>query len=219
MILFKLRILMKKFLFIILLFSAKAQSQSSIKFDRFFIEAGMGIGVPLSQQSPSGSANGSLSLIHVQGAIRYMFTQDLGVMGTMNFDSFEKSKDEKSDQKLIGLELVCNLRNVLGRSDDRTSFGLLAHGGVGGGAMSSKFNAHDYVGALTIGLKPIWSINEKVSLFADVAYKAILGQDIYYNGEKTNYPDPGQFTGSQLGFTFGIIAALGQNRTHADTMY
>lgn len=196
--------------------TAMVQGQSKFKYDKLFLESGIGMGIPMSQISPTDSSNGSISLIHFQGSLRYMFNENFGLMGNLNYDEFKNSLDQKSEQKLLGLELVYNIGNAFKLYGDDESFGLLMHGGVGVGVMSSKFNMNDNIGAITVGLKPILALNDKVSLFADVTYKQILEQDVYYNGFQTTYPDPGKFSSSQIGLTFGIIASLGKNSSSAD---
>ena len=211
---------MKKLVFFFLLTTALVQGQYRLKYDKLFLESGIGLGVPLSQYSPSGDGNGEISLLHFQGGLRYMFNESIGLLGTLNYDGYKNSKDEKSEQKLVGLELVYNLGNAFDLSrNTRETMGLLIHGGIMGGAMSSKYNTHDYVGAITFGIKPLWALNNKVSFYTDLSFKHLLEQDVFYNGVNTKYPNPGKFTSSQMGLTFGVIVALGQNRSHADLLY
>nr|WP_315203198.1 hypothetical protein [uncultured Flavobacterium sp.] len=206
---------MKKIVFAFLLMTAMAQGQS-FNYDRLFLESGIGAGFPLSQFSPTGNSNGTISLIHFQGALRYMFNENIGLMGSLNYDLFRNDFKQKSEQKLAGLELVYNVGKALNLSGDSDNFTMLLHGGANAGSISSKYNDGDFIGAIVFGIKPVWAFNDKVSFFADVTYKNILIQDVYYNGQNTTYPNPGNFSSSQIGLTFGIIASLGENRTNAD---
>lgn len=206
---------MKKIVFAFLLMTAMVQGQS-FQYDKLFLESGIGVGIPLSQFSPSGTSNGTISLIHFQGALRYMFNENVGLSGSLNYDLFKNDFNQKSEQKLAVLEIVYNIGKALDLSGESSNFTLLLHGGAGAGAISSKYNVHDYIGAITFGVKPVWAFNDKVSFFADLAYKNIIRQDVYYNGQNTTYPNPGTFSSGQIGLTFGIIASLGQNRTNAD---
>jgi hypothetical protein len=206
---------MKKIVFAFLLMTAIAQGQS-FNYDRLFLESGIGAGFPLSKYSPSGISNGTISLIHFQGALRYMFNENVGLMGSLNYDLFRNDFNQKSEQKLIGLELVYNVGKALYLSGDSDNFTMLLHGGANAGSLSSKYKDHDFIGAVVFGIKPVWAFNDKVSFFADATYKRILIQDVYYNGQNTTYPNPGQFSSGQIGLTFGIIASLGNNRTNAD---
>ena len=212
---------MKKMFFALLLISTVSQAQYRFRYDKLFMEAGMGMAIPLSGISPSGDGNGFISLIHLQGGLRYMFTENVGLLGNLNFDQFEDSNHQKSEQKMASLELCYNLGNLIDISRNTGGqFGLLAHAGAGLGTMDSKYvTKRDYIEAILIGVKPYVFINEKVSLFGDLTYKATLAQDTYFNGVTTTYPSPGQFSASQLGITFGFIVALGQNRFHADSAY
>lgn len=205
---------MKKMVFALLLITTVSQAQYRLRYDKLFMEAGVGMAIPLSLVSPSGE-NRPLSLVHGQGALRYMFTENIGVLGSLSFDQFNHGI-QKSDQLMAGLELVYNLGNLIEISRNTGGqFGLLVHGGAGAGVMSSQYFNRDKIGALMIGAKPFIIINEKVSLFADLTYKSTLSQKIYYNGDLVGK----DITGSNLGLTFGFIVALGQNRFHADSAY
>lgn len=206
---------MKKIVFTFLLMTAMAQGQS-FRYDRLFLESGMGLGIPLSQFSPSGTSNGSISKRHFQWALRYMFNENIGLMGSLNYDHFIDNLNQRNEQKLAGLELVYNIGKTLELYGDSDNFTLLMHGGVQGGVMSGKYNGRDYIGAVVFGIKPVWAFNDKVSFFIDATYKSIIDQDIYYNGQNTTYPNPGKLSSSQIGLTLGIIASLGNNRTNAD---
>jgi hypothetical protein len=206
---------MKKIVFTFLLMTAMAQGQS-FRYDRLFLESGMGLGIPLSQFSPSGTSNGSISKRHFQWALRYMFNENIGLMGSLNYDHFIDNLNQRNEQKLASLELVYNIGKTLELYGDSDNFTLLMHGGVQGGVMSGKYNGRDYIGAVVFGIKPVWAFNDKVSFFIDATYKSIIDQDIYYNGQNTTYPNPGKLSSSQIGLTLGIIASLGNNRTNAD---
>ena len=198
--------------FALLLIATVSQAQYRLRYDKFFMEAGIGLAVPLSNVSPSGE-NTPISLVHGQGALRYMFSENVGVMGTLSYDQFGYLK---SDQKMAGLELCYNLGNLLELSRNTGGqFGLLVHGGASAGVMASRFNNRDNIAALVLGARPYIAINEKVSFFADLTYKSTFQQSMYYSGDL-----PGKaLTGSQLGLTFGFMVALGQNRFHADSAY
>ncbi|MEO8238579.1 MAG: hypothetical protein ABI793_08395 [Flavobacterium sp.] len=205
---------MKKMLFALLLITTISQAQYRIRYDKLFMEAGIGLAIPLSNVSPSGE-NSPISLVHGQGSLRYMFSEDVGLLGSLSYDQFSHG-NQKSDQKMAGLELCYNLGNALELSRNTGGqFGLLIHGGGAVGAMSSKYNNKDYIGAVMIGAKPFVAINEKVSFFADVTYKSNVQQKLYYNGDLIGKDT----TASQLGITFGFMVALGQNRFHADSAY
>lgn len=206
---------MKKIVFTFLLMTAMAQGQS-FRYDRLFLESGMGLGIPLSQFSPNGTSNGSISKRHFQWALRYMFNENIGLMGSLNYDHFIDNLNQRNEQKLASLELVYNIGKTLELYGDSDNFTLLMHGGVQGGVMSGKYNGRDYIGAVVFGIKPVWAFNDKVSFFIDATYKSIIDQDIYYNGQNTTYPNPGKLSSSQIGLTLGIIASLGNNRTNAD---
>ena len=205
---------MKKMLFALLLIATVSQAQYRLRYDKLFMETGIGMAIPLSKISPSGE-NRPISLVHGQGALRYMFSENVGVIGSLSYDQFNHG-NQKSDQMMAGLELCYNLGNLIELSRNTGGqFGLLVHGGAGAGVMSSKYFNRDKIGALMIGAKPFVIINEKVSFFADLTYKSTLSQKIYYNGDLVGK----DITGSNLGLTFGFIVALGQNRFHADSAY
>lgn len=206
---------MKKIVFTFLLMTTIAQGQS-FKYDKLFLEGGVGLGIPLSQFSPTGTSDGNTALTHIQGGLRYMLNENIGLIGSLGYDCFKNNQHEWSKQKQANLELVYNIGKTLELAGDSDNFTLLVHGGAGLGRMSSKYNSEDYFGTILFGIKPVWAINDKVSFFADISYKTILDQDVYYNGQNTTYPNPGKFSSSQIGLTFGIIASLGQNHTNAD---
>ncbi|WP_163408412.1 hypothetical protein [Flavobacterium ajazii] len=205
---------MKKMFFALFLVATVSQAQYRFRYDKLFMEAGVGMAIPLSLTSASGEGR-PLGLVHGQGALRYMFSEDVGVMGSLSFDQFNHGI-QKSDQLVAGLELCYNLGNLIELSRNTGGqFGLLVHAGGGAGVMSSQYFNRDKIGVLMIGAKPYVFINEKVSFFADLTYKSTLSQKLYYNGDLVG----NDLTGSNLALTFGFIVALGQNRFHADSAY
>ena len=205
---------MKKIFFALLLITTISQAQYRIRYDKLFMEAGIGLAIPLSNVSPSGE-NRPIAIVHGQGALRYMFDENVGIIGSLSYDQFSYG-NQKSDQKMAGLELCYNLGNAIELSRNTGGqFGLLVHGGAALGVMSSKYNNRDNIAALVIGARPYIAINEKVSFFADLTYKSTLQQSMYYNGDLAGR----ELSGSQLGLTFGFMVALGQNRFHADSAY
>ncbi|PXY45692.1 hypothetical protein [Flavobacterium hydrophilum] len=205
---------MKKMFFALLLITTVSQAQYRFRYDKLFMEAGVGLAVPLTQLSPSGE-NRPLSLVHGQGGFRYMFSENVGVMGALSFDQFNKGI-QKSDQLVGSLELCYNLGNAIDLSRATGGqFGLLVHAGAGAGVMSSQYFNRDKIGVLMVGARPYIFINEKVSFFADLTYKSTLSQKIYYDGNLIGK----EVTGSNIGLTFGFMVALGQNRFHADSAY
>lgn len=205
---------MKKMFFALLLITTVSQAQYRFRYDKLFMEAGVGLAVPLSQLSPSGETR-PLSLVHGQGGFRYMFSENVGVMGSLSFDQYNRGI-KKSDQLIGSLELCYNLGNLIELSrNSGGQFGLLVHAGAGAGVMSSQYFNRDKIGVLMVGARPYIFINEKVSFFADLTYKSTLSQKIYYDGNFIGK----EVTGSNLGLTFGFMVALGQNRFHADSAY
>lgn len=205
---------MKKMFLALFLIATVSQAQYRLRYDKLFMEAGFGMAIPLSLVSPSGE-NSPLSLVHVQGGLRYMFNENVGVMGSASFDQYNHGI-QKSDQIIASAELCYNLGNLIELSrNSGGQFGLLVHSGVGAGVMSSEYFNRDKIGALMIGARPYVFINEKVSFFADLTYKSTLSQKLYYNGDLVGK----DLTGSNLGITFGFMVALGQNRFHADSAY
>jgi hypothetical protein len=205
---------MKKILFTLLFTTSFIHAQYSSGYDKLFLEAGIGIARPLSDYSPSGD-NVPLSFFHFQGGMRYMFNKDVVLLATLAFDQFNHG-NQKNDQKLAALEFCYNLGNGIGLSRDTDGkFGLFVHAGAGAGIMSSRYNNRDYIGALLIGARPFIAVNDKVSFFADLTYKATLEQNLYFNGSKTKTG----ITGNQLGLTFGLMVSLGGRKFHADMLY
>ncbi|MCI9846286.1 hypothetical protein [Flavobacterium pectinovorum] len=205
---------MRNMFFGLLLITSVLQAQYRLRYDKLFLEAGVGMAIPLSLTSPSGEGR-PLSLVHGQGSLRYMFSENVGVLGSLSFDQFNRGI-QKSDQLMAGLELCYNLGNLIELSRSTGGqYGLLVHGGLAAGVMSSQYFNRDKIGGIMLGVKPYLAINEKVSFFADLTYKSTLSQKIYYNGDLVGK----DLTGSNLGLTFGFIVALGQNRFHADSAY
>ena len=212
---------MKKMLLVLLgVASLVVQGQSRFKYDKLFMESGIGLGIPLSHSAPQGESGGSLAPIHVQVGLRYMFDEQFGLLGTLNYDDFKNSSDERCQQKLMALELVYNVSEVLNLSHSiNGNMGILLHGGLGVGAMTAVNQPNDYVGALIVGVRPMWGLNNKVAIFADLSTRTLLDQAMYYNGAKASYPNTDKFNSTQLAISFGFTVSLGQNRTNADDLY
>jgi hypothetical protein len=204
---------MKKMFFALLLITTISQAQYRLRYDKLFMEAGIGLAVPFSKVS--GDGNRPISITHGQGSLRYMFSENVGVLGSLSFDQFENKAKDRANQRIASLELCYNLGNVINLSrNSGGQFGLLIHAGAGVGQISSEYYNSDYVGVFMFGAKPFIAINEKVSIFGDLTYKASVNQSMNFDGHLSN-----NGTGSQMGITFGFIVALGQNRFHADSAY
>ena len=103
---------MRKMFFALLLISSVSQAQYRLRYDKLFVEAGIGLAVPLSNISPEGGGN-SLSITHAQGSFRYMFSENVGLLGSLSYDQFANKLERQTDQKLATLELCYNLGNVI----------------------------------------------------------------------------------------------------------
>ena len=83
-------------MFFFFLSSLNSFSQSSLPYNKYFIESSTGCSLPLSDVSFSGEGQ-YISFSHIDMGIRYMFNKNWGGKSTFNFDAF--NEDLKGTQQ------------------------------------------------------------------------------------------------------------------------
>lgn len=199
--------------------SVSAQNTDK-SFNRFAIEVGAGLQIPLSPND--GVSRSEFVNLGTFGAgLRYNFTPNLGIRGTYNYHGF--SHNENNDLGLdfhnLTAEAVYNLGKTFNFSPNfYRNFGLLVHGGAGITFNNpSTINATDHIGHIKAGLTPQVKINENVAFFVDGSYIFNLKQHYGYAGNNLLAGKKGE-TGGFATFTFGLMVYFGDGirNPHAD---
>jgi hypothetical protein len=194
------------FSLVFLVVNSHAQLKDSGKWKALFA---VGLNYPTTDGFVDGSYAKSVNFPTVNLGIQYMFKLDYGVkldFGFNRFNSAEDSEEFKINYSRINAQFVYDPTSKLGFLPSRLR--TVLHAGPGFSFVKPLGNLGDnkqsYLNVLA-GLEVHYAINEKVSVFTDVAY-------IYGVTSLENY-DPvlsglGAFNGSVFNVTFGIAVSL-----------
>jgi len=185
-------------------------------YNQFSLEAGVGMGVPLSTVS-NLSSKFFTSFSSYSLGTRFMITDYWGVKAQFVSDSFKESSTEGVNNIRLDLQAHYNLGKKLEipySTNDLMS--LFVHSGFGTSFVESlETDVREKTGSFIIGLTPIFRFSDSVSLFADASYVYNLKQHLYYDGKV--FSATGDYTtGSHFNMSFGLMVYLGGNKRHAD---
>lgn len=193
-------------------------SSQAQDYNKWSIDVNGGVNKPVAQMS-SGSFTSTPSFWTVDGGIRYMFSNKVGIRLGGGYDSFKNSDDSKktfeSSLWNVNLQGYVNLGRVLNFETWTSSLGLLTHAGFGYGRLSSdNLKSDDQIAFGVAGISPQIKLSERVTLFADGS--------VYLNGRQQNTFDTYAKTtrrgiqGVKFTATAGLSIALGKAEKHAD---
>jgi len=200
----------KKYIFffgiVFITFSSQAQYSSTSKWKAFFA---VGVNYPTTDGFVNGSYAKSVNFPTVNLGIQHMFTNRYGVKLDYGFNRFKNSSDTpdfKINYSRINAQFVFDPTEYIGFVPMRMRTILHAGPGVSFvkplGTLGD--NKQTYANLLG-GLELHYAINEKVSVYTDVAYIYGLTSLDDYNPALTGL---GAFNGSVFNLTFGLAVSL-----------
>jgi OmpA-OmpF porin, OOP family len=180
--------------------------------------------VGLNKGVTPGGVNGksfsstNLNFIHTDIGIRYMLNTKCGLRFNAGFDNLKNGKDQvafSSNYTRLSISGIMNLTAVLGM---KNKFGMLFHSGLGfSGLSNNKFafiKGADNMFNFSLGLTPMYNVNEKLSINLDIVSIANIYQDNRYDFSGT-YDNQG-FDGGLINVSLGISYRFGMHPKHAD---
>jgi hypothetical protein len=199
--------------FILFLFGMNVQAQlDGSDFNKLSLEAGYGMSKPFSPVSITSDAN-FISYSHLNGGIRYMYNENIGVKGQLAYERYSENSNLGIESTHADIQLHYNIGRLLNIPySTYERVGLFVHSGVGiSMAKSININRRDRVGNLLFGITPKIKISNSLAVFTDLTYSYNRKQDLYYDGsvvKRTN--------GSNAFLSVGLIVYLGSEDIHAD---
>ncbi|WP_299102221.1 cell envelope biogenesis protein OmpA [uncultured Winogradskyella sp.] len=194
------------FTLVIITFSSEAQLRDTAKWKALFA---VGINYPTTDGFVTGSYAQSVNFPTVNLGVQHMFKSAYGVKLDYGFNRFKNHKDTpefKLNYSRINAQFVYDPSNFIGFLPSRLRTVLHAGPGITFAKPLGilKENKQTFLNLLG-GLEIHYAINEKVSLFTDIAYiYGVTSLDVY---------DPalnglGAFNGSVFNLTFGLAVSL-----------
>lgn len=200
---------------------------ASQDFNKWSIELAGGINNPQSAFS-IGSPIGNINLFTVDLGVRYMLTDLLGVKVDAGYNYFKKGTEVTSDVNTynsryyrVDVQGVANVGKVLNLKSFSTKLGVLAHVGVGLGAVRSsdpgsigpktRAPQYDLTPNLIYGLTGQYKLSNKFALTLDASNIANKDQVYGFDSKSKVYEN-----GSLLNMTLGLTYYLGKSEKHAD---
>lgn len=212
----------------------ESQAQWRLKgpFNRFSVEAQVGIDFPISPDVESGNLGSYISAPSVQVGVRYMFTDLIGVRPVLGLHRFGSTGDKPTLKiRRLGLEGVVNLAEFLPAGNFRKPrvFNMLLHAGGHYGReyaldmSSSQSSSRIALGTLGMAGQYRFFPNNytlrNIVFVVDVTGHATVAQTFNYDGSnqasqkawKKLIPNAYFVTGS-----IGVQIYLGRHAHHVD---
>jgi OmpA-OmpF porin, OOP family len=169
----------------------------------------------------------NLNFVHTDIGLRYMLNTKCGLKFNAGFDNLKNGKDQtsfSSNYTRFAISGIINLTNVLrmkkniGVAGDESKFKLLFHSGLGIASLSNKkfgfIKDADNMFNFSLGLTPMYNVNDKLSINMDIVSIANLYQDYRYDFTG-KYHNAG-FDGGLINVSLGISYRFGMHPKHAD---
>lgn len=214
-----------------LLFSNAARAQQSdaeTSFNRWSVEALVGMNKPLSPFTPGYYTTNTGKKLHIGGlrhydlGVRYMLSETFGVRADFTYDGYTEPSGSGSlpfdtRQYLFALQGVLNLGQIFDFPSFTQRFGLLARVGgqisrfdVASGANDGRWERN---GGFIVGITPQYRLHPRVALQLDLGYQLNIKQHLKWDGASGT---DNNLVGSKLTMAAGLSFYLGKNDRHAD---
>tara|TARA_R110002033_G_scaffold58448_2_gene107721 strand:- start:4446 stop:5129 length:684 start_codon:yes stop_codon:yes gene_type:complete len=194
------------FIIVFITFNSEAQLRDTAKWKALFA---VGVNYPTTDGFVTGSYAQSVNFPTINLGIQHMFKTQYGVKLDFGFNRFKNHKDTpefKINYSRINAQFVFDPSNYIGFLPTR--FRTVLHAGPGitfaKPLGTLRDNKQTFLNLLA-GLEVHYAINEKVSVFTDVAYIYGVTSLDNYNPALTGL---GAFNGSVFNLTFGLAVSL-----------
>jgi OOP family OmpA-OmpF porin len=197
-----------------------SETNENATFKRWAVDVGTGV-----YQNSRLIANGNVSspdLWQADLGIRYMFTRSFGVGLEFGYNSIQNGSDSpidfESDYYRVGLEGIVNLGDLVNLKSASSRFGILGHGGLGVGFLTSNDGSlagnTDKFLNFTAGLTPQYRLTNSVAIFTDLTIIGSHGKNYEWDGSQI--ANVGKIEGLIINASVGITFYLGEGTDPAD---
>jgi OOP family OmpA-OmpF porin len=198
-----------------------AAASEDESFQRWAIDIGAGVHKP-TRPFVDGYV-GTPDLWQADLGVRYMITRSFGVgmeFGYNNIESDSNSPvDFKSDYYRVGLEGIVNLGDFVNLKSATSRFGILGHGGIGVGFLTSNdrslSNGTDHHLNFTAGFTPQYRVSKSIAVFTDLTIIGTTRNDYGWDGAQLA-TDVRGFKGLMINASVGLTFYLGEGTGPAD---
>jgi hypothetical protein len=186
------------------------------KFNRLSIETGYGYVSPSKLYGADFSKSDFSGFNHFDIGMRYMIKSNFGVKLNYASDIFSKG-DAGVSYNTINASAVYNLGSLFDLNYmTYEKIGLLGRVGLGVTfANLESVSYYERIGSATIGLTPQVKLNQRISIYGDVAYTLNFKQHYGFDGILLD-KDYKSEVGKTTVLSIGLIFYVGENSTHAD---
>lgn len=200
---------------------ATGTSTTAPAYNRFSIEAGVGISKPMGPMSLKGRM---VDLPVGELGFRYMFNDRFGIKLDFGYTQFKNERDADAANEFLthyfrfSFHAIGNLGKVLNFDNWAPKFGTLVH--LGGGLSNMGESplvlgvGGDNMANVGIGLTPQFKVSEKLVIQFDVSVYGHMLQSSTFDLRET--PSITGLDGYYISSTLGIAYYIGKNAQHSD---
>ncbi|WP_213522214.1 OmpA family protein [Nonlabens sp.] len=221
----------KLFTLTILFFSLVAAAQTedatsseineNATFQRWAIDVGAGVHKP-TRPFVDGYVS-TPDLWQADLGVRYMFTRSFGVGLEFGYNNIQSDADAsvtfESDYYRVGLEGIVNLGDFVNLKSASSRFGILGHGGIGVGFLTSNArtltDATDHHLNFTAGIAPQYRVTKNIAVFTDLTIIGTTRNHYGWDGAVLGTEVRG-FEGLMINASVGLTFYLGEGTDPAD---
>ncbi len=207
------------FLLLLLIGSYACAQYDGKRYNQFSVEASYNISVPYTAIDFKDKSNGNFtSFDGFNLGARFMFNQNWGLKGEVVYNGYHGENNLGTNFIRLDAQAVYNLGRLINlpyATNDKV--GLLLHSGFGISKSKSLVkNTTENIGNYIIGLRPIFSLSDRIALSMDMTYVANFKQQFNYDGQYFNNDKDNYKFGYNLNYSFGLIFYMGNKKRHAD---
>jgi hypothetical protein len=203
-----------------ILFSLNLTAQVK-DFNRLSIDGSIGVNKMIINRSP-GVDYPYFGLVHGDLGVRYMANSKFGVKLDGGIDQIKtKSASVENNSQLIrvSLQAIVNIGRICNFEDFNKKFSILGHAGPSIGfnkdvSKTNKIAGTDRIGQLIIGVAPMFKLNKKMAITADLSVIGAFSQQRSFDF-KTAKSSPG-FDSYYGTATVGLTYYVGKKNEHID---
>ncbi|MGJ8684756.1 MAG: OmpA family protein [Nonlabens sp.] len=200
-------------------FAQDTQEELTTDFKRWSIDLGAGVHKP-SRPFSTGYTD-TPDFWQADLGLRYNFTRSFGLGLEVGYNNIQSSKDLstefESDYLRVSLEGIVNLGNFVGLKDASSKFGILGHGGLGVGMLSSDlYDDTDLHLNFMAGITPQYRISSNLAVFTDLTVIGTMRNNYGWDGAILPGDDVRGFEGMLVNASVGLTYYFGKGDQPAD---
>jgi OOP family OmpA-OmpF porin len=201
--------------------TSSSETSENATFKRWAIDVGAGVQKP-TRPFVAGYVS-TPDLWQADLGVRYMFTRSFGVGLEFGYNNIQGDSDSpvdfESNYYRVGLEGIVNLGDFVNLKSASSRFGILGHGGIGVGFLTSNNRSlsedTDHHLNFTAGLTPQYRVTNSIAIFTDLTIIGTTRNDYGWDGAQLG-TDVRGFEGLMINASVGLTFYLGEGTDPAD---